>query len=65
MKAKVLKEFTGRPDDEPLARAIEVGEVIEGDLAEYAIGAKLAGGVGPAPKQTAKPEVKPETKAKK
>lgn len=37
MKAKVTKEFPGRPDDEPLARTIVEGEVIFGDLARVAI----------------------------
>jgi len=65
MKAKVSKEFIGRPDTEALARTVSVGEVIDGDLAEYAVGAKLANAVGNAPKQEAKPGVKPEIKAKK
>ncbi len=42
MKAIVTKEFSGRPDNEPLARQIKKGEEIFGELAEYAVGEKLA-----------------------
>lgn len=38
MKAKVTKEFAGRPDGEVLTRTLTEGEIIEGDLAEVAIG---------------------------
>lgn len=37
MKAKVTKEFPGRPDDEPLARTIVEGEIIQGALADVAV----------------------------
>lgn len=37
MKAKVTKAFDGRPDNEPLARTIGVGEEVEGDLAAVAV----------------------------
>lgn len=37
MQANVTKEFPGRPDNEPLARAIKVGEIIGGDLAAVAV----------------------------
>lgn len=37
MKAKVRKEFPGRPDNESTVRTIRVGEVISGDLACVAI----------------------------
>lgn len=42
MKAKVKTAFPGRPDREILTRTIEVGEVIEGDLAAVAVREKLA-----------------------
>ncbi|WP_353641327.1 hypothetical protein [Mesorhizobium sp. WSM2239] len=42
MKAKVTKSFPGRPDREILSRIIEVGEVIEGDLAAVAVREKWA-----------------------
>lgn len=37
MKAKVIKEFPGRPDREALTRTIEVGETIDGELAAVAV----------------------------
>lgn len=37
MQAKVTKEFPGRPDNEPLSRAIKAGEIIGGDLAAVAV----------------------------
>lgn len=37
MKAKVIKEFSGRPDNQPSARVIKVGEVVEGELAAVAM----------------------------
>lgn len=37
MQAKVTTEFPGRPDNEPLSRAIKVGETISGDLATVAV----------------------------
>jgi len=42
MKAKVIKEFPGRPDHEALTRTIEVGETVEGDLAAVAVREKWA-----------------------
>jgi hypothetical protein len=46
MKAKVTKEFAGRPDGEALSRAVQVGEVISGDLAAVAVSEKWAEEVG-------------------
>lgn len=37
MRVKVTTAFAGRPDHEPLSRQIEVGEVIEGELAQVAL----------------------------
>lgn len=37
MKAKVVKAFPGRPDNEVMTRIVEVGEVIEGELAAVAV----------------------------
>lgn len=37
MKARVTTEFPGRPDSEALSRTVEVGEIIEGDLAAVAV----------------------------
>jgi len=37
MKAKVIKEFPGRPDHEALTRTITVGEIVEGELAAVAV----------------------------
>lgn len=37
MKAKVVKAFPGRPDNEIRTRTIEEGEVISGDLAQVAV----------------------------
>lgn len=45
-KAKVTKEFDGKPDDEIVSRTIAVGEVIDGDLAKVAIEQKWASPVG-------------------
>ncbi|MDW9818178.1 hypothetical protein [Sinorhizobium meliloti] len=42
MKAKVVKAFPGRPDNEVLTRTIEVGEVLDGDLAVVALREKWA-----------------------
>ncbi len=42
MKATCIVKFQGRPDKEPLGRAINVGDVIEGDLARVAIENKWA-----------------------
>ncbi|MGO6999009.1 hypothetical protein [Rhizobium leguminosarum] len=38
MRAKVLKEFPGCTDDNPITRMIKEGEIISGDLAKVAIG---------------------------
>jgi hypothetical protein len=46
MKAKVTKEFAGRPDGEALSRTVKVGEVIVGDLAAVAVREKWADEVG-------------------
>lgn len=37
MQAIVTKEFSGRPDSEPLARTVKVGEALDGDLAAVAL----------------------------
>ena len=37
LQATVVKAFPGRPDNETQVRTIEVGEVIEGELAAVAI----------------------------
>lgn len=37
MKAKVTHAFKGRPDNEPVSRTVEAGEVIAGDLAAVAV----------------------------
>ena len=41
-RATVVKSFSGRPDNETNTRLIEVGECIDGDLAEVAIREKWA-----------------------
>jgi len=38
MHAKVLKEFPGCADDNPITRMIKEGEIISGDLAKVAVG---------------------------
>lgn len=38
MQAKVITSFSGKPDDEILARTIAVDEIITGDLAAVAVG---------------------------
>lgn len=38
MQAKVITSFSGKPDDEILARTIVVDEIITGDLAAVAVG---------------------------
>lgn len=45
MRAKVTKEFVGRPDTEPSARTIHVGEEIDGDLAAVAVSEKWASAI--------------------
>jgi hypothetical protein len=42
MQATVTKAFPGRPDNESKVRTIEVGEVIDGSLAEVAVREKWA-----------------------
>ena len=42
IKAKVAREFSGKPDDEIKARTIAKGEVIKGELARVAIDNKWA-----------------------
>jgi len=42
MKAKVTKEFNGRPDNEALTQPFKVGDIVEGDLARVAIDNKWA-----------------------
>ncbi len=37
MQAKVTTSFSGKPDDEILARTIAVDEIISGDLAAVAV----------------------------
>lgn len=37
MKAKVIKAFPGRPDNEISTREIKEGEIIDGDLADVAV----------------------------
>lgn len=57
MRAKVTKEFTGRPDSEALPRTIAVGETITGDLAKVAVreGWAEAGGRSPSGQDDGKP----------
>lgn len=47
MKVIVKTGFSGRPDDEVLAREIKVGEVLTGDLARVAIESEWADVVEP------------------
>jgi hypothetical protein len=55
MKAEVKTAFPGRPDNETATRTIEVGEIIEGDLAQVAVDNKWAVKVGaPAKRKAAK-----------
>jgi hypothetical protein len=42
MKAKVVKAFPGRPDNEVMTRTVEVGEIIDGELAAVAMREKWA-----------------------
>jgi len=42
MRAKVTTAFPGRPDREVKTRTIEVGEIIDGELAEVAVREKWA-----------------------
>lgn len=51
MKAEVKTAFPGRPDDETATRTIEVGEIIEGDLAQVAVDNKWAVEAKPAAKR--------------
>lgn len=46
MRAKVTKEFPGRPDNEALSRMITEGEIITGDLAQVAVDNEWAKEVG-------------------
>jgi hypothetical protein len=52
MKAIVTHAFTGRPDNEALARLIPEGEIIAGDLAAVAVAAGDAEEVEPAVVET-------------
>lgn len=49
-KAVVVTAFTGRPDNEDRARRIEVGEEIEGELAQVALRERWAKSNAPAGK---------------
>lgn len=42
MRAKVTKAFPGRPDGDVVARTIDVGETIHGELAVVAVREKWA-----------------------
>ncbi len=42
MKAKVLKAFPGRPDNEVMTRTVDVGEIIDGELTVVALREKWA-----------------------